>query len=173
MWTFVLVMDHWPVAFFISPFGRIFWWCRFDCGVGGIYWCSKTTTKPPKARSLQQTHLKCDETTHRGDELAERLSISSTRNPLPKSRHSILSSSQPLWDTWTNVVLRFPNVAETSSNMNVGCMLYSDVVTCMAIRWKMTVLFRCYISWSQFWTIQPSLSMFWNLWPCPLKPLNL
>lgn len=24
MWTFVLVMDHWPVAFFISPFGRIF-----------------------------------------------------------------------------------------------------------------------------------------------------
>lgn len=33
MWTFVLVMDHWPVAFFISPFGRILWWCRFNCGV--------------------------------------------------------------------------------------------------------------------------------------------
>lgn len=33
MWTFVLVMDHWPVAFFISPFGQIFWWYRFDCGV--------------------------------------------------------------------------------------------------------------------------------------------
>jgi len=44
----------------------------------------------------------------------------------------------------------------------LAACLYSDVV-----------LFCCYISWSQFWTIQPSLSMFWNLWPCPLKPSNL
>lgn len=88
-----------------------FWWCRWPCGVmRNLLSVVRQPMTTPKGSESPTTHLKCDETPHRGDELAERLSISSTRNPLPKSRHSILSSSQPLWDTWTNVVLRFPNV---------------------------------------------------------------